>query len=75
MAYRPYSNKPKKNSHRINVTRKYIRELLILDFVDYAYVYKKKKLTSTQLLSQRSYRHINSYSMKFIYQQNYFSNT
>lgn len=33
-----------KNSHRINVTRKYIRELLILDFVDYAYVYKKKNL-------------------------------
>lgn len=41
MVYRLYSNKLK-NFYRINVIRKYIRELLILDFVDYVYVYKKK---------------------------------
>lgn len=44
MVYRLYSNKLKKNFYRINVIRKYIRELLILDFVDYVYVYKKKNL-------------------------------
>lgn len=59
MAYKPYSNKQKRfliESHRINVTkREYIRESVYLDFVDYAYV-SQKKLTSTQILSQCSYK-------------------